>query len=225
MCSIDLVVSDDSSGDDSKPEDEFAQFVNASVHPPNELSVPRCYPDPYYSEKQKLFQRSKSTSSTSGNLEQSKVFQSSSLSYPSSPRPCLKRESAQDIDDSDGEISYHCSLSPSLYSSQSVSPQLSGASSPSPMVPRHQIFQNKSAPGSPGTKRISAVSPSKDPRHLYVPLSKTRGSSLPEVMEESLTRNKFYLLKQFNIKGSKVIHMGDSFQHRDTSNTSHLSPR
>ena len=26
--------------------DEFAQFVNASIHPPNELSVPRCYPSP-----------------------------------------------------------------------------------------------------------------------------------------------------------------------------------
>jgi hypothetical protein len=26
--------------------DEFAQFLNASIHPPNELSVPRCYPDP-----------------------------------------------------------------------------------------------------------------------------------------------------------------------------------
>jgi hypothetical protein len=26
--------------------DEFAMFVNASIHPPNELSVPRCYPDP-----------------------------------------------------------------------------------------------------------------------------------------------------------------------------------
>jgi hypothetical protein len=27
-------------------DDEFAMFVNASIHPPNELSVPRCYPDP-----------------------------------------------------------------------------------------------------------------------------------------------------------------------------------
>lgn len=25
--------------------DEFAQYVNASIHPPNELSVPRCYPN------------------------------------------------------------------------------------------------------------------------------------------------------------------------------------
>ncbi|CAB4068128.1 unnamed protein product [Lepeophtheirus salmonis] len=25
--------------------DEFAQFLNASIHPPNELSVPRCYPE------------------------------------------------------------------------------------------------------------------------------------------------------------------------------------
>ncbi len=25
--------------------DEFAQYLNASIHPPNELSVPRCYPE------------------------------------------------------------------------------------------------------------------------------------------------------------------------------------
>ena len=29
--------------------DEFAQFVNASIHPPNELSIPRCYPSPPHS--------------------------------------------------------------------------------------------------------------------------------------------------------------------------------
>ena len=27
--------------------DEFAQYLNASIHPPNELSVPRCYPEAF----------------------------------------------------------------------------------------------------------------------------------------------------------------------------------
>jgi hypothetical protein len=36
----------DSRDTDTPIMDEFAQFLNASIHPPNELSVPRCYPDP-----------------------------------------------------------------------------------------------------------------------------------------------------------------------------------
>ena len=27
--------------------DEFAQYLNASIHPPNELSVPRCFPEAF----------------------------------------------------------------------------------------------------------------------------------------------------------------------------------
>ena len=50
--------------------------------------------------------------------------------------------------------------------------------------------------------------------HLRVPLSRARGVSLPDGMEESLARNKSYLLRQFNIKGRKVIHLGDSYQSR-----------
>ncbi len=34
---------DGGGGTDTPVMDEFAQFVNASIHPPNELSVPRCY--------------------------------------------------------------------------------------------------------------------------------------------------------------------------------------
>ena len=217
-----MVDSDDSPDQDRIPVDEFAQFVKASVHPPNELSVPRCYPEPFYSAKQKGFQRSKSAGTSTA--EQFQQLRPSSLSYPSSPRPRLRRESAQDMEDVD--ISYNSSdkqspnssaLSASHFSSLSVSPQISRTPSP--------IFKNKSAPGSPGNKRILSHTPSDESGHLRVPLSRARGSSLPESMEESLTKNKFYLLKQFNIQGSKVIHMGDSFQQRDTSNNTHLSPR
>jgi hypothetical protein len=224
-----LVDSDDSPDQDRIPVDEFAQFVKASVHPPNELSVPRCYPEPFYSAKQKGFQRSKSAGTSTA--EQSQQLRPSSLSYPSSPRPRLRRESAQDMEDVD--ISYNSSdkqspnssaLSASHFSSLSVSPQISRT--PSPIdVRSHLIFQNKSAPGSPGNNCMSSHTPSDDSGHLRVPMSRARGSSLPESMEESLTKNKFYLLKQFNIQGSKVIHMGDSFQQRDTSNNTHLSPR
>jgi len=35
---------DDPTTADTPVMDEFAQFLNASIHPPNELSVPRCYP-------------------------------------------------------------------------------------------------------------------------------------------------------------------------------------
>jgi hypothetical protein len=53
VCSIDYtespLPSPGGGGDfhmDDIADDEFAMFVNASIHPPNELSVPRCYPDP-----------------------------------------------------------------------------------------------------------------------------------------------------------------------------------
>ena len=36
--------------------------------------------------------------------------------------------------------------------------------------------------------------------HLRVPLVRTRGISLPNGMEESLTKNNSYLLRQYNIK-------------------------
>ena len=222
-----MVDSDDSPEKEQIPLDEFAEFVKASVHPPNELSVPRCYPDPFFSGKQKRFQRSKSACSST-ILEQTNSLRPSSTSYPSSPRPRLQRESAQDMEDCD--VSYNSSdkqspiSSHSHYSLYSLSPQLSRT--PSPMdYKSHHIFKNKSAPGSPGIKRTSFHSPSDDSGHLRVPLSRARGASLPEVMEDSLEQNKFYLLKQFNIHGRKVVHMGDSFQQRYTSNSIHLSPR
>jgi hypothetical protein len=57
---------------DDDYHDEFAMFVNASIHPPNELSVPRCYPDPPAADQPpntlgvKQYVRSKSVSGGSG---------------------------------------------------------------------------------------------------------------------------------------------------------------
>jgi len=44
-----------------------------------------------------------------------------------------------------------------------------------------------------------------------------RGKSLPEDMENTLDKDSLYLLKQFNIQGRKVIHLGDSYRHRSTN--------
>ena len=224
VCSVDLVDSDNSPVEEVTTIDEFAQFVKASIHPPNELSVPRCYPEPFLTKKQAVLNRSKTVCSSHPD----QLRPSSSI--PSSPRPRLRRESAQEIDDED--ISCISSdrqslVSSSQYSSLSVSPQLSR--SPSPMeFKSHLTFQNKSAPGSPGTKRISSQVSTDGSGHLRVPLSKMRGSSLPETMDESTESNKVYLMKQFNIQGRKVIHMGDSFQQREQrirSFGNYLSPR
>ena len=77
-------------------------------------------------------------------------------------------------------------------------------------TPRNlQLPHNRSAPGTPlvscGRSRSSSRTPSSDDAsHLRVPFRRTRGSSLPEDMEESLSRNNTYLLRKFDIKGRKV---------------------
>ena len=44
MLSVELDCEESKSAQlESQEKDEFAEFVNASIHPPNELSVPRCY--------------------------------------------------------------------------------------------------------------------------------------------------------------------------------------
>ena len=44
------------------------------------------------------------------------------------------------------------------------------------------------------------------PGHLRVPLVRARGTSLPNGMEESLTKNNSYLLRQYNIKVVMYTH-------------------
>ena len=85
MCSVDRADPDDTEDPDKEDhiDDEFARYVIASKHPPNELSVPRCYPD------QNAFLGP-------GNSET--VYQRPRSQLP---RPCLQRESAQDIEDVD----------------------------------------------------------------------------------------------------------------------------
>ena len=207
--------------------DEFAQFVNASIHPPNELSVPRCYPDPIRNAAVSNSDRSRQNAPYRRSRSMGSQFNSqtsfSSIHSPSPwPRPRLQRESAQDIDDADINPNINIELvdsnnSPSIQDSESQ-----------PFRSRSPLLQ-RSAPGTPMhrgcyTFRSQSKSPSRadsdESGHLQVPLSRARGISLPDSMEESLTTHNSYLLRQFNIKGKKVIHLGDSYQRRAGSNTS-----
>jgi hypothetical protein len=51
---------------------------------------------------------------------------------------------------------------------------------------------------------------------LKVPLSRARGASLPDGLEETLDRGNLYLLRQFSIQGRKVVHLGDSYHPRSS---------
>ncbi|XP_059089363.1 uncharacterized protein LOC131885351 isoform X3 [Tigriopus californicus] len=74
---------------DTPVMDEFAQFLNASIHPPNELSVPRCYPDPSLPSSPTLLhpmsmpgsRRSSSSRGTALSISQYRNARSLSLGY------------------------------------------------------------------------------------------------------------------------------------------------
>ena len=224
ICSVDFADSQSTALPDkiNSPNDEFAQFVTASIHPPNELSVPRCYSD----------QGSHSPRRTSGSAPHSPYSRSVSMdpgqhsrSHSSlssryqvvSTRPKLKRETAHDLEDGDFNIWEEKSDKKHTLSPHNL------------LKPgqKHLIHQ-KSAPGTPmSPKHLGAVhkTPSRTPSDessssfLNVPRPRIRGSSLCEDIDPS-SRNNLYLLRQFNIQGKKVIHLGDSFHHRTASSTS-----
>ena len=197
--------------------------MNASIHPPNELSVPRCYVDLSTNNGFLNSEKSHSTPYTRSRSLGSQCNSPTSLSTHNSrspsPRPRLQREFAQDIDDVDINPNINIELvdsgdSPSLPDRES---QPFGSTGPlsAPGTPMHggrYKYRSLTRPPSQGDSDESG--------HLQVPLSRARGLSLPESMEESITKNNSYLLRQFNIKGKKVIHLGDSYQHRARSNTS-----
>jgi len=240
QCSIECA---DAENEENINEDEFAQFVKASKHPPNELSVvPRCYTpensthetirSPSLTNRSRTSSVSSRQSSISYSRMSSCKSSGSSRSCSGSPRPQLRRESAQDMED--GEVSpniniemvdsYHHQPRRRLFLTVS-----DGQQSPN-FQQNTRILHQRSAPGSPMLHCRGARSCSRSPSrtdsaesgksHLRVPLVRTRGISLPNGMEESLTKNNTYLLRQFNIKGRKVIHIGDSYHSRGSSNTS-----
>ena len=222
--------------------DEFAQFVNASKHPPNELSVPRCYTDPFQigtpsinssrSLPHSPFKRSQSIGYQTQEAPKYNSLRSlpSTSSCSPSSRPRLRRESAQDIDDIEMNPDINIELADEktnnlLPVSNRRYLRLSASSVSQPFRSRSPIHQC-SAPGTPMTQwvgkqsRTPSRSPSDESGHLQVPLSRTRGISLPDGMEDSIRKNNLYLLRQFNIRGSKVIHLGDSYQQREISSNS-----
>ncbi|XP_023340502.1 uncharacterized protein LOC111710619 [Eurytemora carolleeae] len=244
VCSVDYAESPvPSPSEEQFVEDEFAIFVKASIHPPNELSVPRCYPDASTrvlvepqaaANNQKNYLRSKSVSSpyAPGRSLISQRSLGSPGSRPSSPRPRLRRESAQEIED--GDYTPGASLEPGAdrQFKQPGSIGTKGLSVYNHQVPRcpspllqPRLPLHRSAPGTPSThfsvprsSRSPCRTPS-DESYLKVPYIRTRGTSLPESMEDSISDN-LYLLRQFNIRGKKVVHVGDSFQTRARSNSS-----
>ena len=153
---------------------------------------------------------------------QYKSQSSLSSKYQVSNRPKLKRETAQDFEDGDFHPGIELSeekghkkhtLSPNLF----LKP-----------VQKHLVHQ-KSAPGTPlSPKRIGATfqtssrtsSDDSSSGFLNVPKPRMRGSSFSGDSDTSLSQNNLYLLRQFSIQGKKVIHVGDSLQHRTVSSNS-----
>ena len=197
--------------------DEFDRFLKASIHPPNELSVPRCYPSVVLNSP--ICQHSKSLgaskSQRSLSITSQKSFSSGSSMHSSRPR--LQRESAQDFDDADINPNINIEF---VDSNSSPPPRQHSGKRENQ---RCSIVQ-RSAPGTPlhrSSYSFRTQSPSRansdESGHLQVPLSRTRGISLPNCMEESLVNQNTYLLRQFNLKGRKVIHLGDSYHGSNAS--------
>ena len=200
--------------------------MSASIHPPNELSVPRCYPEQNSNSPRRLSGSApQSPYSRSVSMDPGQHYKShSSLSpkYQVSSRPKLKRETAQDFEDGDFHLGIdHSENDHTGHKKNSLSPNMF-------LKPgqKHLIHQ-KSAPGTPlYPKRFGATykTPSRTPSDesssgfLNVPKPRMRGSSFSGDLD--LSGNNLYLLRQFNIQGKKVIHLGSSLQHRTASSTS-----
>jgi hypothetical protein len=200
--------------------------VSASIHPPNELSVPRCYPE-QNSNSPRILSGSapQSPYSRSVSMDPGQHYKSHSSLSPKhqvSSRPKLKRETAQDFEDDDFHLGIdHSENDDTAHKKNTMGPNMF-------LKPgqKHLIHQ-KSAPGTPlYPKRFGATykTPSRTPSDesssgfLNVPKPRTRGSSFSGDLDFS--GNNLYLLRQFNIQGKKVIHLGDSLQHRTASSTS-----
>eukprot|EP00095_Tigriopus_kingsejongensis_P003006 maker-scaffold170_size291898-snap-gene-0.14 protein:Tk03006 transcript:maker-scaffold170_size291898-snap-gene-0.14-mRNA-1 annotation:"flocculation protein flo11-like isoform x1" len=115
---------------DTPVMDEFAQFLNASIHPPNELSVPRCYPDPCPTSPTLLHpmsmpgsRRSSSSRGTALSISEYRNARSLSLGY-------------QQQQQSQGHSPYRKdSMSPSpIRATRSLMSQGSGGSIQSPLL-------------------------------------------------------------------------------------------
>ena len=159
--------------------------MNASIHPPNELSLPRCYPEP------RLGSKSSPNSPYSRSLSMEPVLRSKTLSplgqkYKLHQRPKLKRETAQDFEDGDQQAE----LGREDLRSNSLSPNIF-------LKPTaRKLIHQKSAPGTPMSPqrfnqcgRAPSRSPSDDSSgYLSVPKQRLRGSSISGDAQLSLRK-------------------------------------
>ena len=174
--------------------------MNASIHPPNELSLPRCYPEP------RLGSKSSPNSPYSRSLSMEPVLRSKTLSplgqkYKLHQRPKLKRETAQDFEDGDQQAEQgredlrSNSLSPNVFLKPTV----------------RKLIHQKSAPGTPMSPqrynqsgRGPSRSPSDDssPGYLSVPKHRLRGSSISGEAQLSLRKvfKVFQSLKKYSCR-------------------------
>ena len=114
----------------------------------------------------------------------------------------------------------HASCAPSEYSQFTMSPSPSCIMSRYPSARLSQPKEELSLPN--GRRRRAShgelssspsdLSPYPCPMHelLGVPISRSRGSSLPGTIDP----DELYRLRNFSIKGKKVINRGDSFKSR-----------
>ena len=162
--------------------------MNASIHPPNELSLPRCYPEP------RLGSKSSPNSPYSRSLSVEPSLRSKTKSplgplshkYKVQQRPKLKRETAQDFEDGDQQAE----LGREDLRSNSLSPNIF-------LKPTaRKLIHQKSAPGTPMSPqrynqcgRAPSRSPSDDSSgYLSVPKQRLRGSSISGDAQLSLRK-------------------------------------
>ena len=161
--------------------------MNASIHPPNELSLPRCYPEPRLGSKSSPNSPYSRSLSMEPNLR-AKTKSGLGQKYKVQQRPKLKRETAQDFEDGDqqaeqGREDLRCnSLSPNIFLKPTV----------------RKLIHQKSAPGTPmSPQRYSQCGrgPSRSPSddssgYLSVPKQRLRGSSISG--EDQLSLRKVF---------------------------------
>ena len=152
--------------------------MNASIHPPNELSLPRCYQD---NQNARINTKSTPSSPYSRSISMDPLQRNKanlSPRYKMSGRPKLKRETAQDFEDGDVQIdpssdqrSMH-TLSPNIHLKQGKQKHLIHQKSApgTPMSPKRFTFSNRTPSRTPSDESSTSG-------YLSVPKQRLRGSS------------------------------------------------
>ena len=150
------------------------------------------------------------------------LYQSHHIATPRSSPPAIDPPELVLEVPSDSDSSRrpsHTSCAPSEYSQFSISPSPSSFMSPSPTSafshPKQlslPSYRRRRASHGELSRSLSEKSPSPCPIQelLGVPVARSRGSGLPG----NIDADELYRLRNFSIKGKKVINRGDSFRSR-----------